>query len=242
MTARKIDARRVFVAWEPRPEGVVELADHLLKAMSWLRTIPVLDAEWAAPAPNTATPMPCGVMGEMKRCLIHGGYPKERGSLMEPEYCRQTFHIGTARSWRARIQLVAGLREEKLGIATPNRLDLLVRSELSGVALRQALIGLLSVLRPAWGYVGFEQFPDRPDPIAPQPTVGFLTYLSALYGPAPELPEPAIVTPIPGFGTLVQAFEEDPKPRSDPQKGRIRALKKALKERGLLSPPPRETA
>ncbi|MFO0555525.1 MAG: hypothetical protein U0271_44520 [Polyangiaceae bacterium] len=233
----KIDARRVYVAWEPRPDGVSEIADQLLRAMSWLRTLPILDAEWTAPAPNTGTPMPCGALGEMKRCLVHGGYPKERASLMEPEYCRQTFHIGPGRSWRARIQIVAGLREAKLDIATPNRLDLLVRSELGAVDLRQILIGLLSVTRPAWGYAGFEQFPERPDPITPRPTVGFLTYLSSSYGPAPELATPALVTPIPGFGTLIQAFDEDPKPRCDPQKAHIRTLKTALEERGHLNSP-----
>lgn len=232
-----MEAHRVFVAWEPRPDRVEVSARQLLAAMEWLRTLPVLGGDWAAVAPRTLASLPCGAAEEAVRCLSAGGYPlKRQAPAAEPEYHKQYFYLGSFRRWRAMITHVSSVRRVTYGIQAPNRFDLMVRAELSPLALRQALVGLIGVFRPAWGFGASEGFPADPSPRNDTPSVGWLTYLSSWFGAPPTLPAPTLVSPIPRFGTLFQAFPEELRPRHPEDRGRIRALEAALRASGTLRP------
>ncbi len=232
-----MEARRVYLAWEPRPDRVPALATRLLSAMDWLRTLPELDGEWAAIAPRTQARLPCASPGSAARCLAMGGYPLApwpRSS--EPEYCKQTFYQGSLHRWTAKLTIVGGVRAVTYGIQAPNRFDLLVRAGLSPLALRQILLGLLPVFRPAWGFGASERSPLGPSPESAVPAAGWLTYLSDWFGPPPALPAPALVSRIAGFGTLIQASPGAFEPGDPQHRARIRPLEEALRASGMLRP------
>lgn len=232
-----METHRVFVAWEPRPDRVGASAKQLLAAMEWLRTVPELEGDWAAVAPRTRASLPCSSAATAARCLAAGGYPiATPPRSTEPEYYKQDFYLGSARKWRAKITIVCGVRRVMYGIQAPNRFDVTVRAALSPLAVRQILIGLVSVFRPTWGFGASERFPAGPSPENGSPTVGWLTYLSSWFGAPPPLAAPALISPVPNFGTIIQAFPEAFDPGDDAQRSTIRALEKTLRASGTLRP------
>jgi hypothetical protein len=232
-----METHRVFVAWEPRSERVGASAKQLLAAMEWLRALPELEGDWTAVAPRTRASLPCGTAATAARCLAAGAYPiLPPPRPAEPEYYKQYFYLGSFRKWRAKITIVCGVRRVMHGIQAPNRFDLMVRADLSPLDMRQVLVGLISVFRPTWGFAASERFPAGPSPENDTPSVGWLTYLSSWFGAPPPLAAPALISPIPKFGTIIQAFPDAFDPRDAVHRSTIRALEKTLRASGTLRP------
>ncbi|MFO0612708.1 MAG: hypothetical protein U0414_08985 [Polyangiaceae bacterium] len=231
---RRTAAHRVVLAWGPRADRVGALAGQLLASLEWLRSVPPLDGKWIAIARLGRTKLPCGSETEAVRSLGAGAHREGLGIGL-PEFFKQTYYLGSPHRYRARIELLAGAATVSRGIQAPNRFDLSVRAELSIAELRQTLVGLVNVYRPAWAVVGAESFP-RIHTARGTPPVGWITYFSSWFGPPPALAEPSLVTPLGRLGWLVQAFPSDFDASDAEQRRALLVTAKTLRDAGVLKP------
>jgi len=151
------------------------------------------------------------------------------------QYYKQAFYLGSFRAWQARIAIVCGFDEASPGVELPNSCELSIRGSLSVEDQRQAMVGLIGVFRPVSGYASIDNVP-RARLVESAPTVGWLTYLSSWFGEPPVLAEPAIVSAIPRYGSLIQALPGPLDANDAEQSAALRALADTLRAGGVLRP------
>lgn len=227
---RSPGCHRLTVRWEPRALNLAALARQLAKTFDWLGTVPACAGVWGAKVGTRN--LSCGDERAIARAVGAGAEPIGRVPV---ELFRQTFYLGFARRWRARLAISAGAARPLFGNPVPNALELCVEAALSVEALRQLLIGLIAIYRPVWGMVGQQSFPTSSLRFE-VPMVGFLSYFSSWFGSGPALKSPAVLTDIPRFGTLVQAFPELLDPSRDDHRDQLEDLTAVLAAQGWLRP------
>lgn len=230
------NAQRIVLDWEPRADRLEVLARQLHGALDWLGALPELEGSWTVAEEGTGASIPCATVEDAARCLALGvAAPRVApGPDPDPAGYRQHFYLGTYRRSRAALTVLCGLGPASGLRGSVNYLDLRVSVPLGPVALRQATLGLVGIYRPVSGYAAAESFPTRSPATGAIPRAGWLTYLSAWFGPPPSLPAPALVSSLAHLGTLVQAFPEAFDPAQRPQLARVRELDATLRAQGVL--------
>lgn len=233
-----VRVQHIVVQWEPRPEPVAAIAKQVAAVMEWLRAIEPLDGTWSAAPPGSLSLAPCSGIAEIEAALVSGArpFPTKRAPAPPTEFYKQDFYLGRLRSWRARLEVVAGATAPVAGLHLVNRVHLAVRSPLPAPACRQVLVGLVGALRPVTAFSGLEALVDRSLTRGAPPPVGHFTFLSTWFGAAPPLPASVRVSPMKSFGTLLQAFEGEFDPASPAHAAALTELEGTLRTSGWLRP------
>jgi hypothetical protein len=238
-----MDQHRTFLTWPGRTDPLPVMAGQLF---DFLRRIAPLHPGLARFLfDEEHLPAPASSVEACERALSLGTVRWKTGDIDRTSY-EQRFYVERSRGAPVELTLTCGI--EPLGLDplwVPNRLEILVRRDVGDErASRAVLEGLLraavAAFDPDWAFAGSEALPITPLPFYTDgtPVIGWMTYLRRGFPEVPRtLPQPAVVYPVAGRGTLVVAHPEPFHERDAAQRAAMDRVEEALSAARVLVPP-----
>ncbi len=231
------DPTRFEVGWPSSSESAEAVAKKIAFTFEWLRGIPALSGGAVYyPREKGAGPRPAESVPEILGALEAVSTPMRLERKQTVNGYKQFFYFGSLRSWTVAATIVGGISAPMRAVPTPNRVELRVGPALEPKELRQILVGLINVFRPVWASCASIGLLATMPPGLDTPPVGYLTYLSAWFGDVPPLEGEAVVTKLPGLGTIVQSHEGPFVPARSEERRAMTRTEAALVKAGVLRP------
>jgi hypothetical protein len=237
-----MDQHRTLLTWPGRTDALAAMAGQLFDLLGRIAPLHPRLAKWLFD--EARVPAPADSLDACARALALGTVHWKTGDVARTSY-EQRFYVERSRGAPVELTLTCGI--EPLGLDpmwVPNRLELLVRCDAGELATRAVLEGLLraavAAFDPDWAFAGSEAVPITPLPFFTDgtPAVGWMTYLRRGFPEVPRtLPQPAVVYPVDGRGTLVVAHPEPFHERDPEQRAALDRVQEALAAAGVLVPP-----
>lgn len=231
------DPTRFEVGWCHDREDAEAVAKKIAFTFDWLRGVPALTGTAVYyPREPRLGPRSAESVPELRGALEEASFPMRLQNKQTVHGYKQFFYFGTLRSWTVAATVLGGISAPMHGVPTPNRFELRVNPRLEQAELRQILVGLINVFRPVWATCASIGLLATMPPGADTPPVGYLTYLSSWFGDVPTLEGDAIVTKLPGLGTIVQSHPGGFEPARSEERRAMSRAEAALRKAGTLRP------
>lgn len=181
--------------------------------------------------------------GACRDALVAGAESWELGEQTQTAY-QARFYVGREVASPAEATITCGVEPLSLGsLFAPNGLNLAIRHDApddlaTTEVVQAALSSAVTIFEAEFGHAGSDRVPTPAMALYSPgvPPVGWMTYLSQAYPPAPaKLPTPAVAYAAAG-GSLVVAHPKPFREHNKSQCEAITSLRRVLSDAGVLRP------